>query len=151
MRSEFQAIAMLMRIIIVLSMVTLFSCAGGDILSKAKVGDVAGIKQSLDSGTSIETKYDRSGQTVLIVAARNNRVEAVKYLCEQGANVNAQDIYGTTALHQATFYNFERVVKVLLEYNADKGIKDNKGRTAIDYAKEYDYNKIIKMLGYGDN
>ena len=130
----------------VLISLALCSCAGGDIMSKAKVGDVTGIKQSLDKGISIETMYDRSGQTVLIVAARNNRVAAVKYLCEEGANVNAQDIYGSTALHQATFYDFEKVVEVLLEYNADKEIKDHKGRTAYSYAEEYDYNQIMDML-----
>jgi len=135
-------------LVIVLILVMVCSCAGGDIMSKAKVGDVAGIKQSLDRGTSIETKYDRSGQTVLIVAARNNRVSAVRYLCEQGANVNAQDIYGSTALHQATFYSFEKVVSVLLEYNADKEIKDNKGLTALDYAIQYDNDEIMNLLGY---
>jgi len=135
-------------LLVVLVFVTLCSCAGGDIMSKAKVGDVQGIKQSLDKGVSIETKYDRSGQTVLIVAARNNRVGAVKYLCEQGANVDAQDIYGSTALHQATFYNFERVVKVLLKYNADKDIMDGKGYTALNYAEQYYNPRIMKLLGY---
>ena len=42
----------------------------------------------------------------------------VKYLVENGADVNAQDNRGWTSLRYAYYYNYKEIAEILLKYNA---------------------------------
>ena len=60
----------------------------------------------LEAGANTESKHDfycdmwgnERGLTPLIVAARHNHVEVIGYLLEHGADVNAVEVNGATAL-----------------------------------------------------
>jgi uncharacterized protein len=122
----------------------LCSCAS-DPHYNAKTGNIVGIQNILDSGTSIE-KRDQLGNTPLIVAALSNKPETVDYLCKKGADVNAQNNDRNTALIGAAYYNLLDVAKVLVKYNPDKTIKDKFGNTALDYAEQFKYTDMISLL-----
>lgn len=74
-------------------------------------------------------------RTVLIHACIYQRIDLVKKLLEQGADVNKQDYGNKTALHCATIIGNLEIVKLLLEYQADVDIADKKEFKALDFAK----------------
>ena len=69
----------------------------------------------------------------LLAAAPVNDVNAVRRLLDAGANVNAADAYGNTALMLAAEVRSKGdVVKLLLERGADADIRDPSGLTALE-------------------
>lgn len=67
-------------------------------------------------------------------AAKVGDVEALKRLLEGGADVNAQDARGVTALGVAVGFNRLPVVTALLEAGADVSKVDRRGNTVLHYA-----------------
>ena len=59
-------------------------------------------------------------------------------LFKYGADVNAQDEEGQTALHYACSIGYESVIQILLKSSADKAISDNEGLKPIDVLKNDD-------------
>jgi ankyrin repeat protein len=55
----------------------------------------------------------------LFLAAGEGRLNAVRYLLDQGADVNALDKTGNTALTEATYYGHAPVIKELLVRGAN--------------------------------
>jgi len=66
--------------------------------------------------------------------------ELVRWLSANGADINiADEIYGTTPLHEHVTYNND-IVAVLLELGADIDIKDNNGNTPLHMAAGNGFN-----------
>ena len=83
----------------------------------------------------------------LIDAASMGDTDAVEKLVELGADVNARNDQGMTALISATRWRGnEEVVDKLIELGADVNAKDIKGDTALMKAAYYNRNKIIEKL-----
>ena len=122
---------------------TLSSC--GNIWHSAKIGDIEGMKKTLDYGVSIEST-NQLGNTPMIIAAYSGNAEMVEYLCKRGANVNAQGANRATALIHAAYYNFYDVAEILVNYHADRSIKDMYGNTALDYASQFEQTRMISLL-----
>ena len=59
-------------------------------------------------------------------------------LFKYGADVNAQDEEGQTALHYACSVGYESVIQILLKSSADKAISDNEGLKPIDVLENDD-------------
>jgi ankyrin repeat protein len=93
----------------------------------------------------IENK-DINGFTPLMVAAYYGYTPILKYLLENGANVDATDKNGWTALMYSASYNFIDDVKLLIDHKASLNMKNNKGHTALYYAEKYKYDPIVKLL-----
>ena len=90
------------------------------------------------------------GWTPLMVAAYNNSCSIVKYLIENGADVNAVNYNGTTPLMYAKDavikYGETKVLDLLLKAGADRYIKDYDGKDVFCYVidqstKIYNYLK----------
>jgi ankyrin repeat protein len=60
--------------------------------------------------------------------------EAIKLLVQGGANVNAVDVRGLTALHGAALLGFDDVIRTLAAANAHLDVKDKRGITPLDMA-----------------
>ena len=71
------------------------------------------------------------GTPDLITASMNNDIDEVKRLLEAGADVNAPDEDGDTALMWAVFKGHKDVVKVLLTAGANPKMLDSKGKKAL--------------------
>ena len=69
----------------------------------------------------------------LFLAAGEGRLDAVRYLLDEGANVNASEKQGHTALAEAAYYGHVDVVKELLLHGADINAVSDEG-TALDIA-----------------
>ena len=71
-----------------------------------------------------------AGRTPIIRAAKGGHTEKVRVLIEEGADVNAKDNLGWTALHEAA-YSETDIVEVLLDAGIDVNAKDLAGHTAL--------------------
>ncbi len=69
-----------------------------------------------------------------------------KILLAAGANPNARDRKGETALMKASGYGYEDAVKLLVLYSADVNLTDNKGRSALMHAAAGRYIDAIPHL-----
>ena len=95
---------------------------------------VAGMPVDIDDGY---------GWTALGRAAIHNRTDVVRYLLNNGANVNKQDILGKAALHWVSVMNYTDVMRILLQHGARKDIKDDDGRTPIDVARWFNSKEAV--------
>lgn len=66
----------------------------------------------------------------LIAASQSGETDKVKSLLADGADVNAKDREGWTALMHASWNGHTGVAAALLDRGADVGIRDNNGGTA---------------------
>ena len=82
----------------------------------------------------------------LIDAARDNNIEGAREALKNGADVNAKDKAGKTALIWAARYGHTEVVKMLIAAGADVNAKNSDGNTALIWAAYYGHAEIIKML-----
>jgi ankyrin repeat protein len=81
----------------------------------------------------------------LLLAAREGRVNAVRYLLDQGADINARDAAGNTALGEAAYYAQIPVIKELLARGANINGLAN-GGTPLDIALSRNDNAVVDLL-----
>jgi ankyrin repeat protein len=82
----------------------------------------------------------------LIEAAQAGDTAKVKKLLEQGADVNAKDEYGGTALMWAAGKGHTEMVNALIDAGADVNAKMKGGWTALMFAAEEGYTGIVEIL-----
>lgn len=70
---------------------------------------------SLDGLAFHVNKTDEHGNTLLIVAAQNNRLKVVQLLVRKGANPDHQNSQGNTAMHFAMAYKFHDLAAWLVD------------------------------------
>ena len=79
-------------------------------------------------------------------AAAYSLNDMVKALLAQGADINARENDGGTALIVATWLGHTDTVQVLLAQGADVDAKDNRGGTALMAAKREGHKEIVRIL-----
>ncbi len=90
---------------------------------------------------------DDNIETALInTAGMTGRMDMIEYFIGKGANVNAQDDYGHSALIEATLIEDSKIIQYLIDHGADVNIKDNQGVTALSVAQHYGYRDVIDLL-----
>ena len=103
----------------------------------------------------LDTNLRHYGQTALMAEVKegdgrwgNTRIEVLEALLSHGADVNASDNSGRTALMSAAVSTPENleVVTWLLKNGADAKMKDKQGQTALDYAENSRNYSILKLL-----
>src|SRR5689334_5057486 len=87
-------------------------------LACVKQGDLKGAKKFLQQGASLHVT-DHDGDSALTHAASKNAVEIVKFLIEEGININHQNDLGETPLIKACFHGHTDIAQILLASNAD--------------------------------
>ena len=83
--------------------------------------------------------------TPLFLAAGEGRLDVVRYLLDQGADVNARERLGNTALAEATYYGHIAVIKELLFRGADINAI-GEGGTALDIALNRNHPAVADLL-----
>jgi ankyrin repeat protein len=82
----------------------------------------------------------------LHACARFNRLEELRALIANDANLNVRDEFGATALHYAVAYKNFDVIALLLEHGADVALQDRDGSTALHVAIEYNLLQVAEEL-----
>lgn len=85
------------------------------------------------------------GGIPLLLAAGEGRLNAVRYLLDEGADVNLRGGYGNTALTEAAYYGHVTVIKELLTRGADVNARSTDG-TPLDIAIGRNNVAVIDLL-----
>ncbi len=86
------------------------------------------------------------GGSELLYQARHNNVTRMRILIFIGADVNAKDEEGSTALMGTSWRGFRDAVRLLIDKGADAGIRNMKGETALIMAAKGRDSDILKLL-----
>ena len=95
------------------------------------------------AGVSVNSRDGRGAP--LLLAASEGRLNAVRYLLDQGADLNALDSAGNTALTEATYYGHVSVVKELLLRGANINPRSGAG-TPLDVALSKNNDTVADLL-----
>ena len=89
---------------------------------------------------------NNEGNTALHLAVFCFQNDMVEFLCQKGANVNIQNIGGTTPLIGGVIKNNESAVMTLLNYEADINLVDNFQDSALSYAFMKQMKSVVDFL-----
>ncbi|KAL7514940.1 hypothetical protein ACHAXN_013074 [Cyclotella atomus] len=100
-----------------------------DIFSLARHGRVGELEELLLQGVSIEST-DENGNSILSVGCQNGSKRVVKLALRYGADIDASNSSGNTALHFAFKYGFgESLGRYLISKGANTNVRNKEGRT----------------------
>ncbi|UWX56646.1 ankyrin repeat domain-containing protein [Maribacter litopenaei] len=80
------------------------------------------------------------------MATYYNQLEITQFLLESGADINARDAAGNTALMGVCFKGFFEVAKILIENGAKIDVQNTMGATALIYSVMFNKFDIAKLL-----
>ena len=116
----------------------------------AKEGRVEHLRRLLDVGENVNSKLSdpsRAGETPLMLAARFNEEDVVKFLVERGASLEMRagdDDY--TAFLYAVMGGKERNIQRLIELGAEVWTKSYRGLSALHVAAENGHTEVISLF-----
>lgn len=93
-------------------------------------GSVEIVNLLIEAGAKMDPRDDF--QSTPLLRAKDPKI--VEALLKGGANINAQDKAGMTAIHAAAVRGPTDVLRLLLSYNPDLSLKNSRGQTALDVA-----------------
>jgi ankyrin repeat protein len=111
--------------------------------SAATTGSVHRMQLLHLAGANVNSRG--AGGPPLLLAAGEGRLNAVRYLLDEGADVNMRGQHGNTALAEATYYGHAPIIKELLVHGADVNVLSSDG-TPLDIAVGRNNIAIIDLL-----
>ena len=115
-------------------------------IENARQGNLAAVKSFLAAGIDPNVRDDEGG-TALIAAVTGNQGDIVKLLLDKGADVNAKNKNGETALFWAPpMEGAGDVIRLLLEKGADTNIESSRGITPVMNAASKRQVDVVKIL-----
>lgn len=87
-----------------------------------------------------------SGLSTITLACESGNVQQVKFLLDNGANINQQCNQGKSLLFTTSEFNHIQLVKYLISRGANIKLPDNNGDTPLHVSAHYGYNEIAKLL-----
>ena len=127
--------------------------AKANVNAKNRFGDTplmaAALNGRLDIVRRLRTQgaeLDPRGWTPLIYAATGGHDDVVAYLLDQGANINGQSPNGTTALMMAVRESRASTFDLLLRRGADVQRRNENGASALDWAKRGNETAMAEKL-----
>lgn len=107
--------------------------AEADVWTAASEGDIETLKELVEAGADLNSARSAVETDLpLMLAVRGRHAEAIKFLVDNGADVNKRDINGNTATISAAFFGFPKMFQTLVEAGGDASIQNYEGLSAID-------------------
>ena len=124
---------------------------GNTVLESALIiGETKMLKILLDYGANPNQIADDTEKTPIMVAVYFAPSECVQILIEKGANVNATDVYGRTALMCVAGFDDDdnkiAIARLLIEHGANVNAVDKNGETALSFAKQSGNHRMVQLL-----
>lgn len=128
----------------------------GSLVSAAKAGDVARVRELLDNGGNPNEL--EQGFSALMYACERGNLELVKLLVDRGADVNAREpaFHFTPLMAAASGKGFSdgaekeiralNIVELLVQHGAEVNASGKNGHTAIKFADESGHKQIVNFL-----
>lgn len=105
------------------------------IWNAAKTGNLDALGTHLAKGVNLNGQDSQAGLTPLSWAVVARRLEIVEWLIQSGADANANNRDGSTALHHAAFMGYDRIGRILIQNGADMSVRDENGETPLNRAQ----------------
>ena len=117
------------------------------ILRACEINDLSIIKTMVEKGANIKDLSEDNEDNVLTLAMfKNYSFDVIKYLVDNGADVNYRIPYGSSVLMIACIYCDVQVVKYLIDNSADIHARDKYGLTPLAYAIEAGNKSVVKFI-----
>jgi len=123
---------------------TALATGNNDLIKAVQKGDFTSAVVLLDEG--MNPNIIESGQSPLMIAARNGEIQITRALVAFGADVNLRNDDGTTALMLAARNGNTLVVEMLLKAGADADLRNNRGFTSADLARMFKHDQTLNLL-----
>ena len=88
----------------------------------------------------------QGGNAHLLHAAKQDDIQALKKLFEEGEDVNASNVIGQTALHIAALWGNVDTLEFLLLSGADMDAQNQNGQTPLHFASAKGMSKCVQLL-----
>jgi uncharacterized protein len=119
--------------------------ANARLLAAARAGDQAGVARALSDGASVNAR-NRIGETVLIIALKNDRPALAMDMLNAGTDVNLAAVNGVTPLMTAAHAGQTDIVRLLLAKGANVTAVDRLQKNAMTYAAGQGRTDIVVLL-----
>ncbi len=113
--------------------------------SAIKKGDMHALESIINKEGNVERSAN-GGDSLLIIAAVENKPDIVRYLLQRGAMVDYANINGSTALGLAAWKGHTEIAKMLIEKGAKLDVQNKNGDTALTLAAAHGHAEIAKFL-----
>ena len=121
-----------------------------DLHDAAEAGDLERVQVLVEQGVDKDCTDNINNWTPLCIASQSNHLRVVRYLVEQGADMEKASGLGVTPLVIASTYGYTEVVQYLLEQGANRDKADSVGWTSLHYAAYRNHLEVAKLLmAYG--
>lgn len=110
----------------------------------AQEGHVAVVERLLRAGAMHHAPGE--GETLLHRAVVGRSCTMIRFLLQQGFDINSPNASGATPLHLAVAQGYEDVVQLLFEHDANPLAVDRLGLSVLHYAKEHRESAINALL-----
>lgn len=111
----------------------------------ASQGNADLVRSLLEQGAD-SARPSLNGDPILLSYLRGGLAALAIESIAKGANVNAKDALGRTALHLAVEKGLDETVSALLDRGADPNAADNGGLTALDVARDWGFPSLAALL-----
>jgi thiosulfate/3-mercaptopyruvate sulfurtransferase len=91
-------------------------------------------------------EHAKQAEPVVILAARQGRIDVLNHILNQGADLNVLDLYGNNALWAACFAESAQCIKRLLEAGIAIDFQNSTGASALIYASSSGKHTVVNQL-----
>ncbi|EAX89571.1 ankyrin repeat protein, putative [Trichomonas vaginalis G3] len=109
------------------------------------VGNEMVAKFLIENGANINSVNEK-GQTPILYADFNYKINFLKYYISKGAYVNQKDLKGKTLFHYAAEGKYHEIIRTLISLGADINAKDNDGNTPLHCSVKKLHEKTTDFL-----
>ncbi|EAX99582.1 ankyrin repaeat protein, putative [Trichomonas vaginalis G3] len=117
-----------------------------DLLRAANEGDLRTIVGAISNNKDFLNETDENGMNPLMLSAWKGHLDCVRFLLNEGCEIDKKTNIGSTALMLASEGGHVNVINLLIERGAQVNIQTDTGSTAASYAAFNDRLEALKTL-----